>query len=111
MLCACNLRLGASLPLWLSLFYTICVSVSFFSSTFFFFLLRGACVSILLFLAMAWHAPAVLLLVVRKPRNLKGFKSQGMVVCAVQALGEGKVGVRICFLSRKYTLVDLQHIT
>lgn len=27
-----------------------------------------------------------------KPRNLKGFKSQGMVVCAVEALGEGKVG-------------------
>lgn len=30
---------------------------------------------------------------VPKPRNLKGFKSQGMVVCAVEALQEGKVGV------------------
>lgn len=26
-----------------------------------------------------------------KPRNLKGFKSQGMVVCAVGALDDGKV--------------------
>eukprot|EP00903_Cladosiphon_okamuranus_P013243 g12348.t1 len=30
-----------------------------------------------------------------KPRNLKGFKSQGMVVCAVQALGEGKEKVEL----------------
>eukprot|EP00752_Nemacystus_decipiens_P008304 g7423.t1 len=30
-----------------------------------------------------------------KPRNLKGFKSQGMVVCAVQALEEGKEKVEL----------------
>ncbi|CAN0057135.1 unnamed protein product, partial [Ectocarpus fasciculatus] len=30
-----------------------------------------------------------------KPRNLKGFKSQGMVVCAVGALGDGKEHVEL----------------
>ncbi|CAM9829260.1 unnamed protein product [Pylaiella littoralis] len=30
-----------------------------------------------------------------KPRNLKGFKSQGMVVCAVEALEEGKEKVEL----------------
>ncbi|CAM9361935.1 unnamed protein product [Hapterophycus canaliculatus] len=31
----------------------------------------------------------------KKPRNLKGFKSQGMVVCAVENLGEGKEKVEL----------------
>ena len=42
----------------------------------------------LLFFAMTMTPPFVF----GKPRNLKGFKSQGMVVCAVQTLEEGKVG-------------------
>ena len=43
---------------------------------------------IFLFFAMTVTPPFVF----GKPRNLKGFKSQGMVVCAVQTLEEGKVG-------------------
>lgn len=48
------------------------------------------CDAIPLLLAMTTHVST---LCVEKPRNLKGFKSQGMVVCAVEVLEEGKVRV------------------
>lgn len=44
-----------------------------------------------------------------KPRNLKGFKSQGMVVCAVGALGDGKVRSVVVGNSPAAPLVPANH--